>query len=128
EPMAHALARLGAAKAMVVHGADGLDEMTTTAPTRIARIDAGTVHAETVDARDLGIPRAALEHLAAGTVEESAAFVRAILAGEPGPRTDIAVWNAAGAILIAGAAADLADAIAMARTAIDSGAAARTLE
>lgn len=128
EPMAHALARLGAANAMVVHGVDGLDEMTTTAPTRIARIDAGTVRAETVDARDLGIPRATLEQLAAGTVEESAAFVRAILAGTPGPRTDIAVWNAAGAICIAGAAPDLADAITLARTAIDSGAAARTLE
>jgi anthranilate phosphoribosyltransferase len=128
ERVARALARLGAHRAMVVHGEDGMDEMTTTAMTMVAHVERGAVRMERIDARDFGIARADPASLVAASVEESAAIVRGILAGEPGPRADIAVWNAAGAILVAEAAADLASALARARAAVASGAAAGALD
>jgi anthranilate phosphoribosyltransferase len=129
---AEALARLGAERAMVVHGLDGMDEISTTAPTKIAHVegDAGgkaQVRIEEFDAQSLGIPRATLDDLRATTLEESAAMVKAALTGQPGPARDIVELNAAAALFVAGAAPDIAAGLAMARHATESGAAERTL-
>lgn len=128
ERMAGALARLGCARGMVVHGEDGLDEMTTTAATRVAHVEGGRVRVEVVDAAAFGVPRARMEELGAASVEESAAIVRAVVSGEAGPRADIVAWNAAGAIVVAGAAEDLGRALSLARESIRAGHAAATLE
>ena len=128
ELVAGALARLGADRAMVVHGLDTLDEMTTTAPTLIAHVERGAVRTETIDAIDFGIPRASLAELTASSVDDSARIIREILAGVPSPPADIAIWNAAGALVVGGAAEDLRGAIALAREAIASGSARQTLE
>jgi len=128
EPVAGALARLGASRAMVVHGLDGLDEMTTTAPTFVAHVLDGDVRTETIDSADLGFTRASFGQLTAASVDESARIIRGILAGVRSPMGDIAVWNAAGALVVGGAAEDLRCAVALARSAIDSGAASRALD
>ncbi len=128
ELVAQALTRLGAKRAMVVHGLDTLDEMTTTAQTLIAHIENGAVHTAIIDATDFGIPRASLADLTASSVEDSARIIRDILAGNPSPAADIAIWNAAGALVVGGAAADLRAGISLARESIASGAARRTLD
>lgn len=128
EPVARTLARLGTERAMVVHGLDGLDEITTTAPTRIAAIENGAVELFDLDARGLRIAPATIAELGVADVEASARAVRDVLAGAAGPRADIAVLNAAGALLVAGAAESWPGAIAAARAAITSGRAATTLE
>lgn len=128
EPMARALAHLGSERAMVVHSEDGLDEISTSAPTRFARTDSGVFAAGVVDARDAGVARAALEDLAATSVDNAAAIIRGVLAGEPGPRRDIVLVNAAMALTVAGAAADIRAAMALAAGAVDSGAARATLD
>jgi len=128
EPVARALARLGAARAMVVHGLDGMDEISTTAPTRIAAVESGMVTFTDFDARLLGIPRPDPAELAVPDSAASARAVREILAGVPGPRRDIAALNAAGALLVAGAAPGWPEAWRAALHAIDSGRAAATLD
>ncbi|MCC6678970.1 MAG: anthranilate phosphoribosyltransferase [Phycisphaerales bacterium] len=128
EPVARTLARLGAQRAMVVHGLDGLDEITTTAPTRIAAVEGGVVEFFELIPRGLGIAPATIADLVIADVEASARAVREVLAGEPGPRSDIAVLNAAGAILVAGAAAAWPDAVRAARDAIETGRASATLD
>lgn len=127
QTMAAALARLGAAHAMVVHGLDGLDEITTTAPTVIARVRDGAVHTSTFDARAVLGRSARLEDLAANDLDDAAARVRSILEGRQGPARDIVLVNAAAALLVADAFADWPEALAAAEHAIDSGAALRTL-
>jgi anthranilate phosphoribosyltransferase len=132
---AEALARLGAERAMVVHGLDGMDEISTTAPTKIAHVERGEdeaegaarVRIEEFDATSVGVPRATLDDLRADTLEESAEVMRAALAGRPGPARDIVELNAAAALFVAGAAVDIPAGLAMARAAIDSGAAEGTL-
>lgn len=128
EPMATALLALGAEHAMVVHGLDGLDEITITDRTLAARVRAGAIGSTHIDAADLGIPRAALGDLRAATLEDSARLMRAAIAGEAGPVSDIVALNAAAALVVADGAPDLAPALEMARSAMASGAAARTLE
>ena len=126
--LAEALARLGAQRAIVAHGVDGLDELTTTAPTRLAHVEGGRVREETIDAATLGLGRATLQDLQAGSVEEAAGIIRAVLAGEKGPRRDIVVLNAGAALLVAGVAQSFAPAVEMAAEAIDSGRGAAALE
>lgn len=128
EPIAAVLGRLGAERAMVVHAADGLDELSNTAPTRVSDLVAGRVVTRTFDAADLGLPRARLEDLLVGSPEESAAAVRAVLDGQPGPRRDIVALNAAAALVVAGRAADLGDGLARARRSIDTGTAKTALD
>lgn len=131
---AEALARLGAERAMVVHGLDGMDEISTTAPTKIAHVEAGAggrplVRMEEFDATSVGVPRAKLDDLCADTLEDAAAMMRSAITGggRPGPPRDIVELNAAAALLVAGAAADISGGLAMAREAVGTGAAERTL-
>jgi len=126
-PVAEALRSLGAERAMVARGHDGLDELTTTARTRVCELIDGEITEREIDAAELGLPRAALDDLRATDLEDAAAVVRAVLAGEPGPRLDLALLNAAAALAVGGIARDLCHALALAREAVESGQAWRTL-
>ncbi len=124
---AEALARLGAERAMVVHGLDGMDEISTTAPTKIAHVEGPKVRVEEFDAARIGVARASLDDLRADTLEQAAEVMRAAIGGAPGPARDIVALNAGAAIFVAGAAPDIAAGMAMAREATESGAADRAL-
>lgn len=126
--MAEALCRLGADRAMVVHGQDGMDEITITAPTIMAHIEGGRVRTERFDALSLGIDRASLAHLEARTLEEAASMIRAVLGGKKGPARDIVLVNAAAALVVGGLTDSFEPALGLAEDAIDSGRAAHTLE
>jgi len=128
EPLAEALGRLGAARALVVHGEDGLDEITTTGPTRAALFADGHVETRTLTPEQAGLPRARSEDLAGGDLDENVARIRAVLAGEAGPARDIVVANAGAALWVAGAAEDWAAGVTRARESLDSGAAAERLD
>jgi anthranilate phosphoribosyltransferase len=126
--LAEVLADLGSERAWVVHADDGLDELSTISPTRISELNNGRIHTWKLDAREVGLPAGRLSDLQAGSAEQSAHIIRAILAGEKGPPRDIAVLNAAAAIVVAGASADILSAIGLAEQAIDTGKARKTLE
>lgn len=129
EILAGVLGLLGAERAMVVHSADGLDEISTTATARVSELVGGRVHTHTLDASVLlGLPRAKLTDLLIDSAEASAAVVRAVLAGKKGPARDIVVVNAAAALVVADVAADLPAGAAMAAKSIDNGRAAAALE
>ncbi|MBB4264401.1 anthranilate phosphoribosyltransferase [Roseospira visakhapatnamensis] len=127
EPLAEVLGRLGAERAWVVHGADGLDEITTTTETHVAAWENGTVTSFTITPEDAGLLRARPQDLKGGTPEQNADAIRALLDGAKGPYRDIVVFNAAAALVVAGTAADLKAGAAQAADAIDSGAARATL-
>jgi len=127
EPLARVLAALGTRRALVVHGADGLDEITTTGDTQIAEVREGVVRLSHLRPEDFGVPRGTLRELQGGDREENAQIIRGILAGEPGPRRDIVLVNAAAALVVGGKAQDFKDGVAMAIASVDSGAAARKL-
>ena len=124
---ARVLRQLGSRHVMVVHGEDGLDEITLTGPTKVAELKNGSVQEYTLNPRDFGLLCCQMDELKAENAVDSAARVRAVLAGEPGPCRDIVLLNAGAAIYVAGLADNLADSIERARHAIDSGAAQRTL-
>jgi len=126
--IADVLASLGATRAMVVHAADGLDEFSTTAPTQVSELRAGEVTTRTVQPESFHLPRARLNDLLIASPQESASVIRAVLAGQAGPRRDIVVLNAAAALAVADAGATVADCIQIAQQSIDSGAAAKSLE
>jgi len=127
--IAKALAEMGTRRAMVVHGEDGMDELTTTSPTQVWEVVSGKVSHGRLDASELGMPRSSVEELAGGDAEENARLIRdSVLAGEKSPHRDVAVLNAAAAILVAGKASDFREGIALAERSIDSGAALRKLE
>lgn len=126
--LAEALARLGAARAMIAHGLDGLDELSTTGPTRLAHVRDGRCAEETLDLASVGIVPATLADLQAADVEGAAAIIRAVLAGEKGPRRDIVLLNAGAALVVAGVTDEIAPALEVAAEAIDSGRARETLE
>jgi anthranilate phosphoribosyltransferase len=128
EVFARVLADLGAVHAMVVHGADGLDEITLTGPTRVTETKDGVARTYEIEPESFGLKRAPREALLGGTPEENAATIRAILEGAPGPKRDVAELNAAAALVVGGRARDLAEGLALARGAIDSGAARGALE
>ena len=128
ELLAHAAARLGIEQAFVVHGADGLDEITTTGPTTVFQVEEAKVQKGRWTPADFGVEEASLEDLKGGDVETNAQLVRSILDGEPGPRRDIVIVNAAAALFLAQRAPDLKSAVALAAESIDSGAARRKLE
>lgn len=126
-PMAQVLGNLGSERAWVVHGADGLDEMTTTGPSFVAELSDGTIRTFEVTPEDAGLPRASSGDIRGGDAETNAAAMRAMLGGERGPFRDIVMFNAAGALVVAGKAANLAEGVAVAADAIDSGRALATL-
>jgi anthranilate phosphoribosyltransferase len=128
ELVARALGMLGSERAWVVHGADGLDEISTTGYTKVSEANAGTVRTFYLHPSDVGLPKVTREALRGGDPSTNAAIARSVLAGEKGPARDIVLFNAAAALFVAGRAASLRDGITRAAEAIDTGAAARTLE
>lgn len=127
ETLAEVLRALGSRAAYVVHGADGLDELTTTGLNRVSALRDGQVTTFEFDPATVGLPRARLDALLGGTPEENAAITREILGGyDRGPRRDIALLNAAAALSLD--SGDWAGGLAAARHSIDSGAALRTLD
>ncbi len=125
--LATVLRELGSERAWVVHAEDGLDELSTLGPTRVSELKDGQIHTWILDPRTLGLDDARLSDLQVGTAEESADVIRSILDGVKGPPRDIALLNAAAALVIAGRAADLSAGLSLARAAIDSGDAHRAL-
>jgi anthranilate phosphoribosyltransferase len=128
EPLARVLAELGTIRAFVVHGSDSLDEISNTGESRVSEVREGTVRTFTVRPEDFGLPRASIKDLAGGDREQNAQIIRALLDGEPGPRRDIVLMNAAAALVAGARARELKDGVALAAESIDGGAARRTLE
>ncbi len=127
-PIAEALQNLGSVHAWVVHGSDGLDEITTTGPTRVAELKDGKIRSFEVQPGDAGLPPAKLEDLTGGDATVNAAAIRNVLAGEPGPFRDIVLLNAGAALIVGGKAANLREGAERAALAIDTGAAAQALD
>jgi anthranilate phosphoribosyltransferase len=128
EPIANVLGILGVDRAWVVHGADGLDELTTTNISHVAVLDRGKVSTFRISPRNAGLPDAKPEDLVGGDATENAAHIRAVLQGNQGPLRDIVLLNAAAALLVAGKANTLRDGVALAAESIDSGKAMKVLE
>ena len=126
-PLAEVLAALGTERAYVVHGSDGLDELTTTGPSWVAAVEDGTVREFQIDPGALGLSPADPAQLLGGEAEANAAALRAVLSGEEGPYRDIACLNAAAALVVAEAAETLDEGLTIARAALDEGRAERTL-
>ena len=127
EPLAGALGALGAKRAVVVHGSDGLDELTLTGTSLAAVVENGAVQTSVVDPEELGLGRAAPEALAGGTPDENAEILRRVLNGEKGAQRDIVCLNAAGSLYAACAVDGLEQGLALAKESLDSGAAAGKL-
>lgn len=119
--LARVLGRLGSRRAFVVHGSDGMDEITLTGPTRVAELRDGEVREYELRPEDFGLAAVPPERLRGGDAAENARIVRAVLEGEEGPRRDVVLLNAAAALVVSGAAPDLAAGLGAAREVIDSG-------
>ena len=128
EVMAKALLKLGVQRALVVHGMDGLDEITTAAPTKVSELKDGSVVTYEIDTEHFGIKRSSSKELAGGDAAFNAEIVLAVLNGKKGPQRDIVLANAAAALYAGGQAADLPAGIKLAEECIDSGAALARLE
>jgi anthranilate phosphoribosyltransferase len=126
--IAEVLLQLGARRAFVVHGADGIDELSPAGPNLVCEVLDGRVHERTIEPRDLGIPRCTSASLRGGSPAENAAAIRAVFAGADGGASEAIILNAAGAIAAAGHAEDLREGVVLARAAVASGAAAERLE
>ena len=122
EPMAEVLKQLGSERAWVVHGEDGIDELTVAGASSVAELDAGEVRSFTVAPEDVGLERALLSDLVGGDAEQNAAAIRALFDGEAGPFHGVVVFNAAAALVVADAADSLKDGAARAAEALKSGA------
>jgi anthranilate phosphoribosyltransferase len=127
ELVANSLARLGVRHAFVVHGRDGLDELTLNGVSDVAEVREHTVRNFTLAASDAGLNPAPLQALAGGDAQQNARLIEAILRGEPGPTRDVVLLNAAAALVIAGLAADFSGGVRYAADTIDSGAGLRLL-
>jgi len=132
EKLAEALSMLGLRRALVVHGSDGLDEITITGPTRIAEVREGQVRSYEVTPEEFGLPRATLDEISGGDATRNATLIREVLSGETfgkkSARRDVVLLNAAAALVAAGRADHLRDAVPLAAKAIDSGAALAKLQ
>jgi anthranilate phosphoribosyltransferase len=128
EPLARVLAELGTFRAFVVHGSDNLDEISNTGESKLSEVREGVVRTYTVRPEDFGLPRASIGDLQGGDREQNAEIIRAILAGDPGPKRDIVVMNAAAALVAGAKARDLKEGVELAGRSIDSGAARGKLE
>jgi anthranilate phosphoribosyltransferase len=126
--IAEVLARLGARRAFVVHGAGGIDELSPCGPNQVCEVVAGEVHERTIDPEELGVRRCSPEELRGGSPADNARAIRDVFAGAPGGRRDAVLLNAAGAIAAAGHAEDIREGLGVAIRAVDSGAAAERLE
>jgi anthranilate phosphoribosyltransferase len=126
--LAEALSMLGLHRALVVHGMDGLDEITITGPTRIAEVREGNIRTYEVTPEEFGIGRARLEDISGGDANTNAAMIRDVLAGTKSPRRDVVLLNAAAALVAAGKADRLGNALPLASQSIDSGAENAKLE
>lgn len=128
EPLARVLAELGTIRALVVHGADGLDEISSTGQSHVAEVHEGVVRSSAVSPEDFGLPRATLRDLQGGDRSENADIIRRLLDGERGPRRDIVLMNAAAALVVGGKARDFREGVDLAARAVDAGAARARLE
>ncbi|PLY00644.1 MAG: anthranilate phosphoribosyltransferase [Desulfuromonas sp.] len=128
EPLANVLHGLGCRRGFVVHGSDGMDEITLTGPTRVAEIDGDKVTAQTIEPEQFGFKRCSLEDLQGGDAQANAEIVTGILAGEQGPKRDVVLLNSAFALVAAGLVADVEHGLALATRAIDDGLAQAKLE
>jgi anthranilate phosphoribosyltransferase len=128
EPLARVLAELGTVRAFVVHGAGGLDEISNTGESRVSEVREGMVRTYVVRPEDFGLPRAAIGDLMGGDREQNAAIIRALLDGEPGPKRDIVLMNAAAALVAGGRGRDLKEGVSLAAQSLDTGAARKRLQ
>ena len=128
EKLAEALSMLGLHRAIVVHGLDGLDEITITGPTRVAEVREGNLHTYEVTPEEFGMKRAPIEDICGGDAAVNATIIREILGGKKSPKRDVVLLNAAAALVAAGRADHVAEALPLAARSIDSGAAAEKLE
>lgn len=128
EPIAQVLKNLGSKHAWVVHGADGMDELTTTGTTTVAELHGGDITVFDVSPEDAGLKRASISGLKGGDAAANAAALRRLLQGETNAYRDIVVLNAAAALIVAGKADGLEDGVKRAQYSIDSGAANRVLD
>jgi anthranilate phosphoribosyltransferase len=128
EKLAEALRELGLRRALVVHGRDGLDEITISGPSKVAEVRDGNVRVYEVTPEDFGLQRAPLGEIAGGDAAQNAAIIRAILEGERSYRRDVVLLNAAAAMVAAGHADRIGDGIPLAAYAIDSGHARQRLQ
>jgi len=128
EKLAEALSMLGLHRALVVHGSDGLDEITITGPTRVGEVRDGRVHTYEVTPEECGLQRAALDDISGGDADRNAALIREVLAGKTSARRDVVLLNAAAALVAAGRADHLRNAVPLAAQAIDSGKALEKLQ
>jgi anthranilate phosphoribosyltransferase len=128
EKLAEALSMLGLRRALVVHGLDGLDEITITGKTRVAEARDGVVKSYEVEPEEFGMSRASLQEISGGDAAENAEIIRAVVNGEKSARRNVVLLNAAAALVAAGRADQIAAAIPLAAQSIDSGAAAGKLE
>jgi anthranilate phosphoribosyltransferase len=127
-PVAEALGQLGLERALVVHGQDGMDELTTTTVSWAAMLKDGQVTEIEIAPEEIGVPRAAMAALKGGDAEHNANAIRAVLAGQPTAFRDIVLLNSAAALMVAGKASDLKQGAEMAAASIDSGKARRALD
>jgi anthranilate phosphoribosyltransferase len=128
EPLAHVLKNLGSERAYVVHGSDGLDEITTSGPTYVAALDKGAVHTFEIAPEELGLTRVKPENLRGGDAETNADALTQVLQGKAGPFRDVALLNAAAALVVADVATDLKQGLALAKKSVDSGEAEGALD
>jgi anthranilate phosphoribosyltransferase len=127
-PVAEALGRLGLERALVVHGKDGMDELTTTTESWAASLENGKVAEIEIAPEDIGVPRAQMAALKGGDADHNAEAIRAVLAGQRGAFRDIVLLNSGAALMVAGKAADLEQGAEMAAASIDSGKAKKALD
>jgi len=123
EPYAQALRELGSSKAIIVHGTDGLDEISISAPTQLAMLDKGTITTSEITPQQAGLPRSPLSTIVGGDAAHNAAALRRLFDGEPGPYRDIVCLNSAAALMVAGAASDIKTGVDIAARQLISGAA-----
>jgi len=128
EKVAEALSMLGLHRGFVVHGLDGLDEITLTGPTRVAEIRDGTVRTYEITPEEFGITRAGLDDISGGDSAANAVLIRKVLGGDKSPRRDVVLLNAAAALVAAGRAEHIIGALPLAAQSLDSGAAEHKLE
>ncbi len=128
EPLTQALKELGSKRVWTVHGSDGLDEITTTGPTHVVALESGRIRTFTVTPEEVGLARARPEDIRGGDPAHNAAGLRAVLEGARTPYRDIAVLNAAAALVVAEEARDLQEGVTRAAQAVDSGAAMAALD
>ncbi|OYU90413.1 MAG: anthranilate phosphoribosyltransferase [Bradyrhizobiaceae bacterium PARB1] len=128
QPLAQVLKNLGAARAWVVHGSDGLDEITLTGPTFVSSLENGQITNFEITPEDAGLPRSTAEALKGGDAIANAAALQAVLDGKPGAFRDVALFNAAAALLVTGKAKDIKEGVALGQKSLDSGAALAKLK